>query len=163
VTEQRVANGDTSLYLEDLHVGRRFTSGEYSIDERQIREFAAAFDPQPFHLDDVAARKSIFGGLVASGWHTAAVSMRLNVTSLPIAGGILGLGGELTWPRPVRPGDVLRVESEVVEVIPSRSRPDRGIVVMRIETRNRRNEVVQLTTVKLLVPCRESALKPSSA
>jgi acyl dehydratase len=83
--------------------------------------------------------------------------MRLNVTSLPIAGGILGLGGELTWPKPVRPGDVLRVESEVVEVIPSRSRPDRGIVVMRIETRNGRNEVVQLTTVKLLVPRRESA------
>jgi acyl dehydratase len=157
MTEQLVPNADTNLYLEDLHVGRRFTSGEYSIDERQIKEFAAAFDPQPFHLDDVAASKSIFGGLVASGWHTAAVSMRLNVASLPIAGGILGLGGELTWPKPVRPGDVLRVESEVVEVIPSHSRPDRGIVVMRIETRNGRNEVVQVTTVKLLVPRRESA------
>jgi acyl dehydratase len=149
---------DTTLYLEDLHVGRRFTSGEHSIDEAQIKAFAAAFDPQPFHLDEVAASKSLFGGLVASGWHTAAVTMRLNVTGgLPIAGGIVGLGGELSWPKPVRPGDVLRVESEVVEVIPSRSRPDRGTVVIRSETRNGRNEVVQVTTVKVLVPRREPA------
>ena len=147
-----------SLYLEDLHVGRRFTSGEHAIDAREIKEFAAAWDPQPFHLDDAAASKSIFGALAASGWHTAAVTMRLNVTSgLPIAGGIVGLGGELAWPKPVRPGDVLRVESEVVEVIPSRSRPDRGTVVFRCETRNQRGEVVQATTMKLFVPRRERA------
>ena len=147
-----------SLYLEDLPVGRRFKSAEHSIDERQIKAFASAFDPQPFHLDDVAAGKSIFGGLAASGWHTAAITMRLNVTSgLPIAGGIVGLGGDLSWPKPVRPGDVLHVESEVVEVIPSRSRPDRGTVVVRSETRNGRGEVVQITTAKLLVPRRERA------
>ena len=147
-----------TLYLEDLPVGRRFKSAEHSIDERQIKAFASAFDPQPFHLDDVAAGKSIFGGLAASGWHTAAITMRLNVTSgLPIAGGIVGLGGDLSWPKPVRPGDVLHVESEVVEVIPSRSRPDRGTVVVRSETRNGRGEVVQITTAKLLVPRRERA------
>ena len=147
-----------SLYLEDLHVGRRFTSAEHSIDEGQIKAFAAAFDPQPFHLDDVAASKSIFGGLVASGWHTAAITMRLNVTGgLPIAGGIIGLGGDLAWPKPVRPDDVLHVESEVVEVIPSRSHPDRGTVVVRSETRNGRGEVVQIATAKLLVPRRERA------
>ena len=147
-----------SLYLEDLPVGRRFKSAEHSIDERQIKAFASDFDPQPFHLDDVAAGKSIFGGLAASGWHTAAITMRLNVTSgLPIAGGIVGLGGDLSWPKPVRPGDVLHVESEVVEVIPSRSRPDRGTVVVRSETRNGRGEVVQITTAKLLVPRRERA------
>ena len=147
-----------SLYLEEPHVGRRFTSAEHSIDEGQIKAFAAAFDPQPFHLDDVAARKSIFGGLAASGWHTAAITMRLNVTGgLPIAGGIIGLGIELAWPKPVRPGDVLHVESEVVEVIPSRSHPGRGTVVVRSETRNGRGELVQTTTAKLLVPRREPA------
>ena len=120
---------DTNLFLEDLHVGRRFQSG-----------------------------RSIFRGLVASGWHTAAITMRLNVTGgLPIAGGIVGLGGELSWPKAVRPGDVLRVESEVIEVVPSRSHPDRGTVVVRSETRNGRGEVVQITTMKLLVPRRERA------
>ena len=145
------------LYLEDLQVGRRFKSDEHAVDESQIKTFAGAFDPQPFHLDDDAASKSIFRGLAASGWHTAAITMRLNVTSaLPIAGGIVGLGGDLSWPNPVRPGDVLHVENEVVEVIPSRSRPDRGVVVIRGETRNARNEVVQKTTMKLLVPRRMS-------
>jgi acyl dehydratase len=155
-----MSNADTkeSLYLEDLPVGRRFTSADHLIDERQIKAFASAFDPQPFHLDEFAAETSIFGGLVASGWHTAAITMRLNVTSgLPIAGGIVGLGGDLSWPKPVRPGDVLHVESEVVEVIPSRSHPDRGTVVVRSETRNGRGEVVQITTAKLLVPRRERA------
>ena len=153
-----MSNDNTKLYLEDLHVGRRFTSGEHGVDERQIKLFASAFDPQPFHLDDDAASKSIFQGLAASGWHTAAITMRLNVSSgLPIAGGIVGLGGDLSWPKPVRPGDVLHVENEVVEVIPSRSRPDRGVVVIRGETRNGRGEVVQNTTMKLMVPRRERA------
>ncbi|HTO48238.1 MAG TPA: MaoC family dehydratase [Burkholderiales bacterium] len=140
-----------SLYLEDLYVGRRFKSGEHAVDAPQINAFAAAFDPQPFHLDEAAAAKSPFRGLAASGWHTAALTMKLNVASLPIAGGVLGLSGDLAWPAPVRPGDVLHVESEVVEMIPSRSRPDRGVVVVRSETRNGRGEVVQLTTMKLLV------------
>ena len=143
------------LYLDDLHVGRRFTSGTHALDERQITAFAREFDPQPFHTDLEAAKETLFGGLVASGWHTAAITMRLQVDGgLPIAGGIVGLGGELAWPTATRPGDVLHVESEVVEVVPSRSRPDRGIVTVRSETRNQRDEVVQTATVKLLVPRR---------
>jgi acyl dehydratase len=143
------------LYLEDLHVGRRFTSGVHTLDETQIKAFANAFDPQPFHLDEEAARRGLFGGLAASGWHTAAITMRLNVTGgLPIAGGIVGLGGELSWPKPVRPGDVLHVESEILEAVPSHSRADRGTVVVRSETRNQRGEVVQTATMKLLVPRR---------
>ena len=143
------------LYLEDLHVGRRFTSGTHALDERQITAFASEFDPQPFHTDRDAAKATLFQGLAASGWHTAAITMRLQVDSgLPIAGGLVGLGVELTWPTPTRPGDVLQVENEVVEVVPSRSRPDRGTVTVRSETRNQRGEVVQKTTVKLLVPRR---------
>ena len=147
--------GSTLLYLDDLHTGQRFTSGTYALDEAQIIEFAREFDPQPFHLDAAAAKRTLFDGLAASGWHTAAITMRLNVDGrLPIAGGLVGLGGEIAWPKPTRPGDVLHVESEVVEVAPSRSRPDRGTVTVRSETRNQRGEVVQVTTVKLLVPRR---------
>jgi len=143
------------LYLEDLHVGRKFRSGTYAVDAQQIKSFAAEFDPQPFHLYEEAARGSLFGGLAASGWHTAAIAMRLLVTSgLPIAGGIVGLGGELQWPRPTRPEDVLRVESEIVEVVPSRSRPDRGTVTVKAETLNQRDEVVQAATMRLFVPRR---------
>src|SRR6516164_5265307 len=102
------------VYLEDLHVGQRFTSGTYWMDEDEIKAFARQFDPQPFHLDADAAKKSLFGGLVASGWHTAAVSMRLMVTSgLPVGNGIIGAGGEITWPNPTRPGAILHVESEI--------------------------------------------------
>ena len=108
--------GTAPLYLEDLQVGQRFVSGTHRIDEEQIRAFAEQFDPQPFHLDAEAAQGTLFGGLVASGWHTAAVTMRLLVESgLPIAGGIIGAGAEITWPGPTRPGDTLHVESEVVE------------------------------------------------
>ena len=143
------------LYLEDLHVGRKFRSGTHAVDAQQIKSFAAEFDPQPFHLNEEAARSSLFGGLAASGWHTAAIAMRLLVTSgLPIAGGIVGLGGELQWPRPTRPEDVLRVESEIVEVVPSRSRPDRGTVTVKAETLNQRDEVVQAATMRLFVPRR---------
>jgi acyl dehydratase len=145
------------LFLEDLRVGRSFTSAEHVVDQAQMTAFAAEYDPQPFHLDDVAARSTLFRGLAASGWYTAAVSMRLQVTSgLPIAGGIVGLGGEVGWPAPTRAGDVLHVASEVVEIVPSRSRPDRGTVVVRSETRNQRGEVVQVATMKLLVPRRPS-------
>src|SRR5271154_1534242 len=110
------------LYLEDLTVGQRYSTGQYALDADQIRTFAAQFDPQSFHLDGAAARGSMFGGLAASGWHTAAVTMRLLVDSdLKPAGGMIGLGfDELRWPRPVRPGDELRVESEVLAVRPSR-------------------------------------------
>jgi acyl dehydratase len=143
------------LYLDDFHVGQRFTSGTHLIDTAQIKAFARQFDPQPFHLDEEAAKESLFGGLVASGWHTAAVTMRLLVGSgLPVAGGLIGLGGAMTWPRPTRPGDVLSVVTEIEEVTPSRSRPDRGTVRMHSETRNQRDEVVQILDAKLLVPRR---------
>jgi acyl dehydratase len=125
-----------ALCLEDLRVGQRFLSGTHRIDEEQIRAFAEQFDPQPFHLDAEAAEETLFEGLVASGWHTAAVTMRLLVGGgLPIAGGIVGAGGEVAWPRPVRPGAVLHVESEILELRPSRPRPDRGVVTVRSETR----------------------------
>jgi acyl dehydratase len=146
---------DTRLYLDDLAVGQRFTSGTHAIDEAQIKAFARQFDPQPFHLDEAAARDTMFAGLAASGWHTAAITMRLLVKQgLPLAGGIVGAGGEIAWPKPTRPGDVLRVESEVLEVTPSRSRPDRGMALVRSLTRNQRDEVVQSLTAKLIVPRR---------
>ena len=144
---------EAALCLEDLQVGQRFVSGTHRIDEEQIRAFAVQFDPQPFHLDAEAAKATLFEGLVASGWHTAAITMRLLVESgLPIAGGIIGAGGEITWPNPTRPGDVLLVESEVLELRPSRSRPDRGIATIRSETRNQRGDAVQVLVAKLVVP-----------
>ena len=153
-------NDDHRLYLEDLEVGRRFTSATHAIDEAQIRAFATQFDPQPFHLDDAAAKATLFGGLAASGWHTAAITMRLLVESgLPLRGGIVGAGGEINWPKPTRPGDILQVVSEVEEVVPSRSRPDRGMVKVRSETRNQRGEVVQVLLAKLIVP-RRAATSP---
>ncbi|HWO02090.1 MAG TPA: MaoC family dehydratase [Blastocatellia bacterium] len=143
------------LYLEDLYPGQRFTSESYTIKEEDIKVFAKEFDPQPFHLDEEAAQRSVFAGLAASGWHTAAITMRLQVeTGLPLVGGIVGAGGEISWPRPTRPGDQLHVESEVLEVTPSRSRPDRGLVVVRSETLNERGEVVQIFTGKVVVPRR---------
>jgi acyl dehydratase len=127
-------------------------------DEGQIRAFAVQFDPQPFHLDAEAAKETLFDGLVASGWHTAAVSMRLLVGGgLPIAGGLVGAGAEIAWPRPVRPGAVLHVQSEILELRPSRSRPDRGAVTVRSETRDQLGEVVQVLVAKLVVPRRRQA------
>lgn len=146
---------DSRLYLEDLQVGQRFVSRSHAIDKEQIKAFAAQFDPQPFHLDEEAAKTTLFAGLAASGWHTAAITMRLLVDSgAPIAGGIIGARGEISWPRPTRPGDVLRVESEVLEIAPSRSKPDRGMVTLRSETRNQRDEIVQILRATLVVPRR---------
>jgi acyl dehydratase len=148
----------SKLYLDDLHVGYRHTSGTHTIDEAEIKAFAHQFDPQPFHLDDAAAKGSLFRGLAASGWHIAAITMRLQVDSgPPLAGGIIGAGGEIDWPRPTRPGDTLRVESEVLEVTPSKSRPDRGMITLRSQTLNQRDEAVQTLTVKLIVPRRPAA------
>jgi acyl dehydratase len=148
-------NPDKRLYLDDLHVGQRFTSGTHVIDTAEIKAFARQFDPQPFHLDDEAAQRTMFAGPAASGWHTAAITMRLMVESgLPLAGGIIGAGAEIAWPQPTRPGDTLQVESEVVEVTPSRSRPDRGMATVRSLTRNQRNEMVQQLTANLIVPRR---------
>jgi acyl dehydratase len=140
------------LYLEDLHVGQRFTSGTYVMDESRMKEFAAEFDPQPFHLDAAAGEASIFKGLVASGWHTAAVGMRLLATGgLPIANGLIGYGGEIAWPNPTRSGDVVHIETEVVEITPSRSKPDQGMVTVRGTMRNQKGEAVYVLTAKLLV------------
>jgi len=147
----------TLLYLEDLHVGQKFTSGTYRMDEDRIKAFAAEFDPQAFHLDDVAARNSVFRGLAASGWHTAAATMRLLVTSgLPFAGGVIGLGGEIAWARPTRPGDTLRVESEILAIVPSRSKPNQGVVNVRCVTFNQKGEQVQVFTAKILAFKRNS-------
>ncbi len=147
-----------TLYLEDLYVGQRFTSGLYRMEEERIKSFAAEFDPQPFHLDDTAAQATVFQGLSASGWHTAAVAMRLLVNGgLPLANGIIGLGGELAWPKPTRPGDTLRVESEVLEIVSSRSKPNQGIVKVRSTTLNQNGEAVHIFTSKVLVFKRPSA------
>lgn len=133
------------LFLDDLAPGQSFTTDSYEMTLEAIVAFAREFDPQPFHLDAAAAEASFFGRLAASGWHTAAVSMRLLITSGPqMAGGMIGAGGELAWPQPTWPGDVLRVVSTIEAVKPSRSRPDRGMILMRNETRNQRDEVVQL-------------------
>lgn len=140
------------LYLEDFTVGQRFVSATHRIDADQIKAFASRFDPQPFHSDEVAAQTSFFKGLAASGWHTAAITMSLLVKSdMPIAGGLIGAGGEISWPRPTRPGDVLQVESEILAVTPSRSRPERGTITVKSETRNQNGEVVQVLTSKMLV------------
>jgi acyl dehydratase len=158
MSEMHQAHQDGArLYLDDLQVGQRFTSGTYLIEAARIKDFAAEFDPQPFHLDESAAEASVFKGLAASGWHTAAVSMRLLVTGgLPIANGLVGLGGDVAWPRPTRPGDILHVESEIVEITPSRSKPHQGIVTVRSTTLNQHGEAVYLLTAKLLVPRRKT-------
>lgn len=149
------------LFLEDLHVGQRFVSPAHTLDGDEIRAFARQYDPQPFHLDEETAKDTFFAGLAASGWHVAAITMRLLVDGgAPIAGGVIGAGGEITWPRPTRPGDVLHVESEVMEITPSRSRPNRGMVTLRTETRNQRGETAQLFTAKLVVHRR--ATNPST-
>jgi acyl dehydratase len=155
MTEPALSQGNGVLYLEDVQVGQRFRSGTHALDEAQITAFAREFDPQPFHTDAEAAKDSLFDGLAASGWHTAAVTMKLLVDGgAPFAGGVIGAGGEINWPAPTRPGDVLRVESEVMAVTPSRSRPDRGIVTVRSETINQRGEVAQVLVAKLVVPRR---------
>jgi acyl dehydratase len=145
-------------YFDDLRVGDTFTTRTYTVDKAAIIAFAREFDPQPFHLDVQAAKRSLFGGLVASGWHTAAITMRLLVTDgALIAGGTVGVGAELAWPTPTRPGDVLHAEVEVIELTPSRSRPDRGTAMLRITTLNQNGDVVQLLTARLLVPRRPPA------
>jgi acyl dehydratase len=146
----------TTRYLEDFAVGQTFGSGRVRVDKERIKTFAAEFDPQPFHLDEEAARNTIFKGLAASGAHTAALTMRLLVESeLKPAGGIIGPGfDELRWPLPVRPGDELRVESEVLEVQPSKSRPKQGLVKLRVTTLNQNGDAVQVVVANLIVPRR---------
>lgn len=145
-----------ALYLEDFKVGQTFRAGVFRMDVEAITRFAAEFDPQPFHLNPATAEASFFGSLVASGWHTAAATMRLLVDgALPVAGGVIGAGGdEIRWPRPVRPGDTLSVETEILEVRPSRSNPQVGLLKVRMRTLNQNNEEVQVAVANILAPAR---------
>ena len=149
----------TERYLEDYAVGQTFGSGRLRVDADQIKSFAAEFDPQPFHLDERTASRTIFRGLAASGWHTAALTMRLLVDGeLKPAGGIVGAGfDEFRWPRPVRPGDELRLESQVLEVRPSKSRPEQGLIKVRTTTLNQTDEPVQILVANLVVPRRTTS------
>ena len=146
-------------YLEDFEPGQRFASSRRRVDLERIKSFGVEFDPQPFHLDENAARDSFFRGLAASGWHTAAMTMRLLVDSdFKPAGGIIGAGfEELRWPRPVRPGDELRVESEVLEVRPSKSRPDQGLIKVKTTTLNQNDQEMQVFVGNLIVPRRPTS------
>ncbi|MBB1492519.1 MULTISPECIES: MaoC family dehydratase [unclassified Paracoccus (in: a-proteobacteria)] len=144
-------NGEAErLSLDDLQVGQEFLSAEHPLDAEQIVAYARQFDPQPFHLDEDAAKNSFFQGLAASGWHTMSITMKLLVQSLPFADGVIGAGGDIAWPRPTRPGDILRVKSTIREIRPSRSRPDRGMVQVSSLTLNQRDEVLQELTSNLL-------------
>ena len=139
------------LHLDDLQVGQRFRSRKYLLEADQIKRFALDFDPQPFHLDETAALMSPFRGLAASGSHTNAIAMKLLAEGgLPLADGIIGLAAEVSWPRPIRPGDCVRLESEIVEIIPSRSKPNRAVVVVHITMLNHRDECVYEVTARLL-------------
>lgn len=145
------------LALEDLAVGQIFEAGPLEVSEADILAFARQFDPQPFHLDSEAAKGTFFGGLAASGWHTAALTMRLLVEGgVPFEHGIIGMGGELSWPRPVRPGDRLRVVSEVLEILQSHSRPGQARVKMRSTTLNQNDEPVQVLVAMLMAFSREA-------
>ncbi|MHB1556064.1 MAG: MaoC family dehydratase [Isosphaeraceae bacterium] len=148
---------NSPMYFEDLSVGQTFRSAAARVDAEPMRAFAAEFDPQPFHLDEAAGRSSLFGGLVASGWHTAALTMRLMVQGeFRIVGGLIGAGVEsIRWPRPVRPGDVLRVESEIVEIRPSNSNPERGVVRVKSTTFNQDDQPVMSQVAYVIVPRRE--------
>jgi acyl dehydratase len=147
---------NSPMYLEDLAVGQTFHTETLKVEPERIKAFAAEFDPQPFHLDEVEAGGSLFGGLVASGWYTAAITMGLIIRSeFRIAGGLIGLGLEaIRWPRPVHPGDVLRVESEILEVRPSQGNPTRGVVRVRNTTLNQDGQPVMVQVASLLVPRR---------
>ena len=145
------------LFLEDIAVGDKFVSETLTVDEASIKEFAGRYDPQPFHLDDAAARNTLFKGLAASGWHTGAMSMRLIVQSVPIANGVVGAGVEVAWPTPTRPGDVLHVESTITAIAPSRSKPGQAIVTCQSDTLNQAGACVQRLTAKLLVFSRQAS------
>jgi len=142
-------------YFEDLKVGARFKSSAYKVTEEGIISFAREFDPQSFHLDPARAKQTMFEGLIASGWHTAAITMRLFVQTLNFAEGAIGLGvDELRWPNPVRPGDILQVETEIIDLRLSRSKPNHGIIRLRNVTSNQRGEIVQTMMASAMVPSR---------
>jgi acyl dehydratase len=143
-------------YFDDLKVGDRFRSEPLHVEEKELVEFAHKFDPQMFHLDRKSAERTIFKGLIASGWHTAAMTMRLFVQTLNFAEGAIGLGiDELRWPNAVRAGDVLRVETEIVHLRLSRSKPHYGIIKVRNVTTNERGEIVQTMLGTAMVPTKK--------
>ncbi|AHD14679.1 MaoC family dehydratase [Pseudomonas asiatica] len=146
-----MASAPERLFFEDLQVGESFMSGSYEMTQERILSFASEFDPQPFHTDPDAAQKTFFAGLAASGWHTSAVTMRLLVESVPVAGGLIGAGSEITWPRAVRPGDLLRVTTTIRELAASKSKPDRGFAVLESITLNQDDAVCQTTVSRVLV------------
>jgi acyl dehydratase len=141
-------------FLEDFAVGEVLKSGTLAVTADAIREFAGKYDPQAFHLDAEAAKDTFFGGLAASGWHTAAMTMRLMVETLPVAGGVIGAGGTLAWPKALRAGTSVRVEIEVLDLRPSRSKPTRGMMKMRATTFDGDGDVVQTLVADLVVPRR---------
>jgi acyl dehydratase len=144
------------LYFEDMPVGRRFVSRTLMVEKDAVLAFATQFDPQPFHIDEAAARNTLFQRLAASGWHTAAMTMRLIVETLPVAGGVIGAGLDaLRWPKPVYPGDTLHVEIEVVEARLSRSNPSGGWVKLQITTRNQAGDAVQVAMPNIMASKRE--------
>lgn len=145
-------NTTEPLFHEDVQVGLAFSTGSYQLTQAEIQRFAAHHDPQPFHLDPEQARQTLFGGLAASGWQTAAITMKLMVEGgLPLAGGMIGAGCELSWPAPTRPGDILHVEGEVVAVAPAAPGRKRGMITMRAETKNQDGTVVQTLVATLAV------------
>lgn len=157
MTSSNQSNSTDQFYLEDLHVGQRFISGTHQLDEEQVIAFAKEFDPQSFHTDPIAAKDSFFGGLVASGWHTGAISMRLMAEcGLNIAGGLIGASIEMNWPRPTQPDALLRLEVEILELRPSKSKPERGLATIRGTTRNQLDEVLLVFTATLIVPRRRT-------
>jgi acyl dehydratase len=148
---------ESRLYLDDLSVGMRFESQTYRLAEADIKRFAAEFDPQPFHLDEAAAQATLFRGLAASGWHTAAITMRLLTSGgLPLADGLIGLGVELQWAKPVRPGAVLRVISTIEDIQMSKSKPGQGVVTVASDTLDDSGDTVQRLVSRLLVKARSA-------
>jgi acyl dehydratase len=142
------------LYLEDLSVGQLFECGTHALNAESIKDFARTYDPQPFHLDEEAAKATFFGGLAASGWQVVCLAMRMIAEHVPIAGGLIGGGAEVSWPQATRPGDVLHVTSRIMEVTPSRSKPERGMALLRTEARNQKGELLLIFTAKCVVPRR---------
>lgn len=142
------------LYLDDLKVGQTFACGQHALDAEQVKTFAREYDPQPFHMDEEAAKDTFFGGLAASGWHLVCLAMRAIALNVPFAGGLIGGGAEIAWPIPTRPNDTLTFSSTVMEVTPSRSKPERGLALLRTEARNQKGELALIFTAKCVVPRR---------
>lgn len=149
-TAPKPVRGD-GLWLDDLAEGMTFRSDTYEVAQAEVTDFASRFDPQLYHLDDEQAQGTFFAGLAASGWHTAAITMRLLATSgVPIATGVIGTDISLRWPSATRPGDVLHLEITIDKIVPSSSRPDRGSVVLSYETVNQHGRIRQQTTGRVI-------------